>query len=145
MKVDYILVPIIRHQVREQNPDALPVKHAGTDAGVQAPSELFLHIDLGPALLQEEFNVPQDIVKETQVLSKRPAPEEEEQSASFKRPRRSTRSSSKSGVPSLPVSIALPPQSQPVPSTAVVPGKPAKKYVSSQCGKTTDRKHDFDK
>ena len=144
LKVDYVPVPLLRHQVREQNPADIPAKHAGG----KAPSKIFPPILLGPALLEKEFSVPSNIQKPSKP-SKRPAPEEEkeeeEETVTSKKPRRSTRSSSKAGSQvSLPVSFALPPPSQPVPSTAVVPGKPAKKFVCTQCGYTTDRKHDFD-
>ena len=131
LKVDYVPVPLLRHQVREQNPADIPAKHAGG----KAPSKIFPPILLGPASLEEEFSVPSDIQKPSKPSkpSKRPAPEEEkeeeEETVTSKKPRRSTRSSSKAVSGSLPVSLSLPPPSQPVPSTAVVPGKPAKKFV----------------
>ena len=130
---DYVPVPLIRHGIKEVAPENRPAKRTSHPL---APSKLFPSIELGPALLESEFSVPEDVKKAT----KRPAPEPEEEEVPSKRSTRSTRSKSKQV--SLPVSVSLPPL-QP-PTTAVVPGKPSKKYVCTQCGYTTDRKHDFE-
>ena len=137
---DYVPVPLLRHSIREIDLENRPAK--STQHPV-APTKLFPDIQMGPALLQSDFTVPESLKKDP----KRPAPEEEEEEPP-KKTRRSTRSASKAGKEhkgaSLPVTLSLTPPSQSVPPTAVVPGKPAKKYICAQCGYTTDRKHDFE-
>ena len=145
LEVDYQPVPLIRHQVKEKNPDVFPVKTTG---GNQAPAKIFPHIELGPASLQEQFKLPEDVIESTQPKKpsrKRPADTQDD--ASPKLPKKmATRSASKkssSATPSVTVSIPLSSLQLP-PPTAVVPSGSPKKYVCSSCGYTTDRKHDFD-
>ena len=145
LEVDYQPVPLIRHQVKEKNPDVFPVKTTG---GNQAPAKIFPHIELGPASLQEQFKLHEDVIESTQPKKpsrKRPADTQDD--APPKLPKKmATRSASKkssSATPSVTVSVPLS-SLQPTPPTAVVPSGSPKKYVCSSCGYTTDRKHDFD-
>ena len=153
--IDYQPTPLIRHQVSEINPDiAKSMRAAKSAATPKAPSAVFPEIQLGPALLQEDFIVPSDIVESTQQGSRKRSAQTvqvEEEVPSKRQTRASTRSrnkgkgksSSTSVAPTIPVSIPLASTSQ-APSIAVVPSGPPKKYVCANCGHSTDRKHDFD-
>ena len=149
--IDYIPTPLIRHKVAEKNPDIQQtVKASKSASNPIAPSGVFPPIQLGPALLQEEFQVPSELIE---VSRKRPA-ESTEADVVEVPAKRQTRSSSKGKgkqktssttvPPTVPLSSPLPSTSQDVPSTAVVPSGPPKKFVCTQCGHSTDRKNDFD-
>ena len=144
LAVDYQPVPLIRHQVKEKNPDVYPAKTTGGPQS-QAHRKIFPHIQMGPALLKEQFKIPKDVAESKQ-SKKRPAAQEKGQEIPSKAPRRATRSAAQSGSsagPSVPVSIPLS-SIQQTPTTAVAPSGSPKKYVCTTCGYTTDRKHDFD-
>ena len=145
LEVDYQPVPLIRHQVKEKNPDVFPAKTTG---GSQAPSNIFPHIEMGPASLKEQFKLPQDVIESTQV--KKPSRKRQADAQDDVPPKvpkkMATRSASKqssSATPSVTVSIPLS-SLQPPPPTAVAPSGSPKKYVCTSCGYTTDRKHDFE-
>ena len=111
IEVDYQPVPLIRHQVKEKNPDVFPAKTTGGPEQ-QAPRKLFPPILMGPALLKEQFSFPKEVVQSTQP-SKQPSrkrqgkePEVEEVPSS-KRATRSAAKSSSSGPSSVKVSIPL--------------------------------------
>ena len=146
LEVDYQPVPLIRHQVKEKNPDVFPAKTTGGPEQ-QAPRKLFPPILMGPALLKEQFSIPKEVVQSTQPSKqpsrKRQAKEPEvEEVPSSKRATRSAAKSSSSGPPSVKVSIPLS-SLQPA-SSSVAPSASPKKFVCNQCDYTTDRKHDFD-
>ena len=145
LEVDYQPVPLIRHQVKENNPDVFPAKTTG---GHQAPSRIFPHIEMGPASLKEQFKLPKDVIESTQVkkpFRKRQADPQDDVPPKVSK-RMATRSASKqssSATPSVTVSIPLSSLQPPPPTTAVAPSGSPKKYVCTSCGYTTDRKHDF--
>ena len=109
LEVDYQPVPLIRHQVKEKNPDVFPVKTTG---GNQAPAKIFPHIELGPASLQEQFKLPEDVIESTQPKKpsrKRPADTQDDTPPKLPK-KMATRSASKkssSATPSVTVSIPL--------------------------------------
>ena len=70
--IDYQPTPLIRHQVSEINPDIAETMRAAKSAATpKAPSAVFPEIQLGSALLQEDFIVPSDIVESTQQGSRK--------------------------------------------------------------------------
>ena len=133
--IDYHPTPLIRHQVSEINPDIAETMRAAKSAATpKAPSAVFPEIQLGPALLQEDFTVPSDIVESTQQGSRKRSAEtgQVEGEVPTKRQTRSStrsknkgkgKSSSTSVAPTIPVSIPLASTSQ-APSIAVVPSGP---------------------
>ena len=131
LAVDYQPVPLIRHQVKEKNP-IYPAKTTGGTQS-QASRKIFPHIQMGPALLKEQFKIPKDVAESKQ-SKKRPAAQEKGQEIPSKAPRRATRSAAQSGSsagPSVPVSIPLS-SIQQTPTTAVAPSGSPKKICLHQ-------------
>ena len=95
LAVDYQPVPLIRHQVKEKNPDVYPAKTTGGPQS-QAPRKIFPHIQMGPTLLKEQLKIPKDVAESKQ-SKKRPAAQEKGQEIPSKAPRRATRSAAQSG------------------------------------------------
>ena len=145
MEVDYLPIPLIRHVVKEKNPDVASTMLSAKSTSNPAAPKLFPPIEQGPALLQDDFQIPAHIQKS----SKRPAevdPDDDDggEASTSKRVTRSSKSSGaipkgkgkgkgKSG------SVSLPKPPSVTPSWL-----PPKRFTCSQCGHSTDRKNDFE-
>ena len=99
---------------------------------------------MGPALLQSDFQVPADV---SEYSRKRPVqvdPTEEQQEGpgpSKRLTRASAKSSSSKGKGK---GKGKGKSQEDIPTVAVVPSGPPKKYICTQCGHSTDRKNDFE-
>ena len=69
--IDYIPSPLIRQQVSEKNPDIQQTLKPSESATPKAPSAVFPPIQLGPALLEQEFKIPSEIVETSQKGSRK--------------------------------------------------------------------------
>ena len=61
MEVNYVPVPLIRHEVKEKNPDVAATMLSAKSAATPSAPTLFPPIQQGPALLQHDFQLPAPI------------------------------------------------------------------------------------
>ena len=132
MEISYVPVPLIRHEVKDKNPDVAQTMKAAKSAGTPAAPKLFPPIEQGPALLQDDFQLPAPL----QQSSKRPADEDEPSTS-----KRVTRSSKISGKGKGKGKSAT---DLPQPPVVGPSWLPPKRFTCSHCGHQTDRKNDFD-
>ena len=144
MEVNYVPVPLIRHEVKEKNPDVAATMLSAKSAANPSAPKLFPPLQQGPALLQQDFQLPAPLQQ-----SKRPAEVDPDDDGSTSK--RITRGSKASGaIPkgkgkgkgkgkSGGTDVTKPPTSTIGPSWL-----PPKKYICTHCGHQTDRKNDFD-
>ena len=112
----------------------------------------FPEIEMGPALLNREFAIPQPLAVEVEESRKRPAPTPEEEqeeeftysrstrsSSSKKKKRSKDKSLSESAAPQPP-----PPPPPPAPQSSSTGFTPPKKFTCLQCTYQFDRKQDYE-
>ena len=89
MEVNYVPVPLIRHEVKEKNPDVAATVLSAKSAATPSAPTLFLPIQQGPAFLQHDFQLPAPLQQ-----SNRPAEvDPDDDGATSKRVTRSSKAS----------------------------------------------------
>ena len=135
-------------QVPDDNPDIVENHPARRAPTTTRTTTFFPEIQMGPALLNRDFEVPEPLATEVEEARKRPAAAEAEDEAEAEFTySRSTRSSKKkkSKSSSSSSSSAPPPSPPPVPQSASASGfTPPKKFTCLQCAYSSDRKQDYE-
>ena len=132
--------------IPDDNPDIVE-NHPGRVAPTTTRTTTFFpEIQMGPALLNQDFQVPVQLSTEVEEARKRPAEEEAEEEFTYSRSTRSKKkkskdsSSSSSSAPPPP-----PPPPAPVPQSSAASGfTPPKKFTCIQCTYSSDRKQDYE-
>ena len=135
--------------IPEDNPDIVE-NHPGRMAPITTRTTTFFpEIQMGPALLNRDFEVPVPLATEVEEARKRPAPAEAEDEAeeefTYSRSTRSKKKSKDSSSSSSSAPPPPPPPPAPVPQSSAASGfTPPKKFTCIQCPYSSDRKQDYE-